>query len=349
MSDETSTLLGAGESLNKGQAVDLLLNVNAPEEASEDAQEPVAEAQEVIETEEVEATSEDEFEVEDAEELPDADEEDDDDEEYDVDVSELEEVDDEETYYTVKIDGEEKDVSADELVKSYQLEQAAQRRMQEAAEIRKNSEAEVAALAQQREQYAQALQSLQAQLNTAEEKPQEYWDNLYSEDPMEYMRQREAYRDRKEASEKVRAEQERIQQEQQQEMVQQHQAYLVKEQEKLLDALPEWKDSEVATKEKQAIIDYAQRTLGYSEDELANTSDSRAVLALRKAYLYDQLMSQKPVAQKKVKKAPKVTKAGKPTTKAQVKQNRNKQALERLSKERSKDAAVDLLIERMRS
>ena len=36
MSDEPSTLLGAGESLNKGQAVDLLLNTDAPEEASED-------------------------------------------------------------------------------------------------------------------------------------------------------------------------------------------------------------------------------------------------------------------------------------------------------------------------
>lgn len=348
MSDETSTLLGAGESLNKGQAVDLLLNVNAPEEASEDAQEPVAEAEEVMETEEVEATSEDEFEVEDAEELPEADEEDDD-EEYDVDVSELEEVDDEEAYYTVKIDGEEKDVSADELVKSYQLEQAAQKRMQEAAEIRKNSEAEVAALAQQREQYAQALQSLQAQLDSAGEQPQEYWDNLYTEDPMEYMRQREAYRDRKEATEKVKAEQERLQQEQQQELMQQHQAHLAQQQEVLLEALPEWKDPEVAQKEKGEIVSYAQRVLGFSEQEVSNIADARGVLAIRKAYLYDQLMEQKPVAQKKVKKAPKVTKSGKPATKAQVKQNRNKQALERLNQTGSKDAAVDLLLERMRS
>lgn len=350
MSDETSTLLGTGESLNKGQAVDLLLNTNAPEEASEDAQEPVAEVEEAVEADEMEATSEDEFEVEDAEELPEADEEyEDDDEEYDVDVSEIEEVEDEIEYYTVKIDGEEKSVTADELVKSYQLEQAAQKRMQEAAEIRKNSESEVAALAQQREQYAQALQSLEAQLNTGEEKPQEYWDNLYSEDPMEYMRQREAYRDRKDAMEKVKAEQQRVQQEQQQDLVKQHQENLAKEQEKLLEALPEWKDPDVAMKEKQAIISYAQRNLGFSEDELAATSDSRAVLALRKAYLYDELMAQKPVAQKKVKKAPKVTKSGKPATKAQANANRKKQALERLNKTGSKDAAVDVLLERMRS
>ena len=348
MSDETSTLLGAGESLNKGQAVDLLLNAAAPVEASDDAQEPVAETNEVLETENVDATSEDEFEYEDANELPEDDDEDDD-EEYDVDVSELEEVDDEEAYYTVKIDGEEKNVSADELVKSYQLEQAAQKRMQEAAEVRKTSEAEAAALAQQREQYAQALQSLEAQLNTAENKPQEYWDNLYSEDPMEYMRQRESYRDRKEAAEKIKAEQVRVQQEQQQELMQQHQANLAQQQERLLEALPEWKDPDVAMKEKQEIVTYAQRELGFTEQEVSNIADARGVLAIRKAYLYDQLMAQKPAAQKKVKKAPKVTKAGKPTTKAQANSNRKKQALERLSKTGSKDAAVDFLLEKMRS
>ena len=54
MSDEPSTLLGTGESLNKGQAVDLLLNTNAPEEASEDAQEPVAETEEVEQEEALE-------------------------------------------------------------------------------------------------------------------------------------------------------------------------------------------------------------------------------------------------------------------------------------------------------
>ena len=127
MSDEPSTLLGTGESLSKGQAIDLLLNTEAPEEASGDAQEPVAEVEEAVEVEETEATSEDEFEVEDAQELSEAEEDyEDDDEEYDVDVSEVEEVEDETEYYTVKIDGEEKSVTADELVKSYQLEQAAQ-------------------------------------------------------------------------------------------------------------------------------------------------------------------------------------------------------------------------------
>lgn len=347
MTDETTTLLGSGDSLTKSQAIDELLNVDAPEEASEDVLEPNAEAEAVEETEEVEATSEDEYEEDDAEELSESEYEDDD-EEYDVDASEVEEVEDESTYYTVKVDGEEKDVTADELVKSYQLEQAAQKRMQEAAEIRKNSESDAAVLAQQREQYAQALQTLQTQMESAGEQPQEYWDNLYTEDPMEYMRQREAYRDRKEASEKIKVEQARVEQEKQEELMRQHQATLSQQQEKLLEALPEWKNPEVAQKEKTEIITYAQRVLGFSEQEVSNIVDARGVLAIRKAYLYDQLMAKKPEVQKKVKKAPKVTRSGQPKSKSQIKAKRNDKALERLNKTGSKDAAVDLLLQRMR-
>ena len=349
MAGETTTLLGAGESLTKSQAIDELLNMSAPEEASDEVLEPNAEVDEVDETEETEATSEDEYDEEDAEELSESDDEDDDDEEYDVDVSEIEEVEDEDTYYTVKVDGEEKQVKADELVKSYQLEQAAQKRMQEAAEIRKNSEAEVQALAQQREQYAQALEQLSSQLASVNEPSQEYWDKLYVDDPMGYVRQREAHRDRKESLQKVQAEQVRVQQENLQQMQIARQEYLANENEKLLKALPEWNDPEVANAEKRAIITYAQRNLGFSDEEVANIADSRGVLALRKAYLYDELMSRKPEVQKKVKKAPKVTRSGQPTTKAQATANRSKQALERLNKTGSKDAAVDLLLQRMRS
>jgi hypothetical protein len=347
MADETTTLLGSGDSLTKSQAIDELLNVGAPEEASEDVLEPNAEAEEVVETQEAEAASEGEYEEDDAVELSESEDEYDD-EEYEVDVAEVQEVADETEYYTVKVDGEEKDVTADELVKSYQLEQAAQKRMQEASEVRKNSEAEMQAMMQQREQYAQALNELQANLKSATDKPQEYWDKLYTDDPIEYMRQRESARDQKDAAEQVALTQQKLEAERQKELSAQNQARLQQEQEKLLQALPEWKDPEVADREKQAIITYSQRNLGFSEAEISNMTDSRGVIAIRKAYLYDQLMENKPAAQKKVKKAPKVTRSGKPQTKSQANANRGKKALERLNKTGSKDAAVDLLLQRMR-
>lgn len=340
MSDETSTLLGSGEALDKGQAVDLLLNINAPEEASEDAQEPVTEE---AEAEEVE-TSEDNSEYDDAEEPSDYEDEDEDDAEYeDVNPDEVEEVTEE--LYTVKVDGEEKQVTAEELVKSYQLEQAAQKRMQEASQTRKQAEAEAQQLAQQREQYAQALQIIEAQLNQVQEPPKEYWDKLYESDPLEWTRQRDAYRERKDKLAKVQQEQQRVQQEHQQQMLQAHRQKLAQEQNRLLERIPEWRNEDIASREKQAIISYAQR-LGYTEQELSVASDSRAIEALRKAYLYDELMAKRPEAQKKVKKAPKVVKSGTPKTKKQAQSARDKQAFDRLRKTGSKDAAVDYLLQR---
>ena len=131
-------------------------------------------------------------------------------------------------------------------------------------------------------------------------------------------------------------------------MAQQHQAYLAEQQTQLLERIPEWRDESIAEQEKQAVISYAQR-IGYSPEELATASDSRAIEVLRKAHLYDELMSKKPEAQKKVRKAPKAVKSGTPKTKKQINANRGKQALERLNKTGSKDAAVDLILERMRS
>ena len=138
-----------------------------------------------------------------------------------------------------------------------------------------------------------------------------------------------------------------VQQEQQAQLAQQHQRYLAEQQQQLLERIPEWRNEETAAKEKQNVIMYAQR-VGYSEQELATASDSRAIEALRKAYLYDELMAKKPAAQKKVTKAPKAVKSGTPKTKKQANANRGKQALERLNKTGSKDAAVDLLLQRMR-
>ena len=217
--------------------------------------------------------------------------------------------------------------------------------MQEAAEIRKNSEAETQALAAQREQYAQALAQIQARLTAVQEPPKEYWDKLYQEDPLEWTRQRDAYRERKENVVKVQAEQNRIAQEQQQQMMQAHQERLVQEQQRMLERIPEWNDEEVATREKQAVINYAQR-IGFSPQELEAASDSRAIEALRKAYLYDELMSKKPEAAKKVKKAPKAVKAGSPKSNKERASNRNKQAFERLNKTGSKEDAVNFLLER---
>lgn len=318
-----SSIPNGTEPLSMASAIETLLNTNAPTEASEVEQEPTAEAVEAEATEveevEVEAVEEDQAETE-------ADET----EEYETEA-EAEEVE----YYTVKVDGEEMDVSADDLVKSFQLERTAQKRLSEAAEQRKSLEADRTVLEQEREKYAQGLAQLQAQLSQAGQEPtQEYWDKLYEEDPLEFVKQREAQRDREKAMQVL-----------QQEQMQLIQQRVAEEKSKLVERIPEWRDDEVATREKAGLINFAQR-VGFTSDELSQVVDSRLVDVLRRAYLYDQLQQEKPVARKKVAKAPKMVKGGKPKTSQDVASEKKRKAFDRLKKTGSKDAAVDFLLNR---
>ena len=91
-------------------------------------------------------------------------------EEAEVDeAEELEEADDgeeepQETLYTVKIDGDEYEVTLDELQSGYQRQQAFTKRSMELAEQRKAFEAQQTETQQLRDQYAQQLELLAQQI-----------------------------------------------------------------------------------------------------------------------------------------------------------------------------------------
>jgi hypothetical protein len=131
----------------------------------------------------------------------------------------------------------------------------------------------------------------------------------------------------------------------QQEQMQLIQQRVSEEKSKLVERIPEWRDEEVATREKAGLINFAQR-VGFTSDELSQVVDSRLVDVLRRAYLYDQLQQEKPVARKKVAKAPKMVKGGKPKTSQDVASEKKRKAFDRLKKTGSKDAAVDFLLNR---
>jgi hypothetical protein len=308
-------------SLSQHDAVSLLLDTQAPEEASEEVQEPSAET-------EVEATEEETVEADAAEESQ-AEAEQVETEESDEDYEELVDT------YRVKVDGDEYDVTQDELIKNYQLEQTAQKRLMKASEERKALDTEKAQTEQVRTQYEQALGLMQKQLQTSNQpKDQAYWDSLYESDPLEYVRQRDTERDNQAKMQAVQSEQLRLQQEN-----------LQREQAKLLEMIPEWKDSEVEAKEKSALVSYAKER-GWTDQELASTVDSRYIELMRKAYLFDNLQSGKPIAKKKVKAAPKMVKSGQPKSKADSASDRKRKAFENLKKTNSRDSAVQYLLTR---
>jgi hypothetical protein len=193
--------------------------------------------------------------------------------------------------FTVKVDGKEVDVTLEELQKGYSRTQDYTRKTQQIAEVRKQTEAELQEVRAEREQYAQLLGALQAQVQQAAQ-PQVDWDRLYQEDPIEWVRQREVMRENQEKAAAIQSEQQRLAQLSQQEQVQQRQALLAQEQEALVAAIPEWKDAKKAQAEKAMLVQFGQK-VGFTPDELKSVIDHRAVVMLRKAALYDQMMSKR--------------------------------------------------------
>ena len=209
--------------------------------------------------------------------------------------------------YRVKAAGEEREVTIDELIKSYQLGTDYTQKTQALAEQRKAVEAEKAAVEQAkqlRDQYAQRLELIQRVL--AEQNKPENIEALKDTDPIGYAVKMAEQMQRKEQLAAVQAEQQRLAQMRQSEQQQALQAHLAQEAQKLTQFIPEFSQPEKAEQVRADIRQYA-KSIGFSDQELANVYDSRAVLALWKAAQYDKLVSQGP---KKVSQAPPVLKSG---------------------------------------
>ncbi len=216
------------------------------------------------------------------------------DDETDTEQSELSEDTEEQEQpqvFSVKIDGTEVEVTLEELQKGYSRTLDYTRKTQQIAEVRKQTEGELQAVRAEREQYAQLLSALEAQIQQAAQ-PNIDWDRLYSEDPIEWIRQREVMRDNQDRAAAIQSEKQRLSQLSQQEQAQFMQQKLQQEQEALLAAIPDWRDAEKAKAEKTLLVEFGQK-IGFTPDELKNVVDHRAVLMLRKAALYDQMMSKR--------------------------------------------------------
>lgn len=246
--------------------------------------------------------------------------------------------------YVVKVDGEEHEVTLDELQKGYSRQQAFTKRSMELAEQRKAFEAEQSEVQQLRDAYKQQLDEWSAvNQQTFQQEPD--WAALaQTMDASELIVQKAQWDQQKAAAQQVEAERQRLAQEQQQEQQQRMQQHLVMQREQMLERIPQWRDEDVRDSERQEVIKYAQRRIGFSEEEIANASDARAIELLYKAWQWDNLQEKKPVAKKRTRNAPKMSKAGRPTTKKQAATRQRQKSLDRLSKEGSIDAAVNYLM-----
>ena len=246
--------------------------------------------------------------------------------------------------YTVKVDGQEYEVTLDELRSGYSRQQHFTKRSQELAEQRKAFEQEAAETKQYRDYYAQQLEQLSNQLQqTTPSEPD--WSALSQQyEAKELFQMKAEYDRRKEEIARVEQERERIAQQQSVEAQHQMQEHLATQKTEMLERIPAWRDEGRRNKERLDVIKYAQDVIGFSEQEIANASDARAIEMLYKAWQYDKLQKDAPAVKKKVQSAPKVAKGGQPKTKAQVQTRQRRDAMNKLTKTKSVDAAVEFLM-----
>lgn len=186
--------------------------------------------------------------------------------------------------YTIKVDGEETQVTLEELQNGYSRQRDYTRKTQELAQQRKAIEAKQQEVSQKDAIYSQLLPKMEATLKGELENEPD-WSALYEADPIAYVREKDIWNEKKQKLQAVQAESQRLQQESAMAQQQKLQQFVEYGNQQLLEQIPEWQDNEVASKEKMAIRDYGVNVLGYTPQEMDSVYDYRVLLGLRNAWL----------------------------------------------------------------
>ena len=320
---EAPQLTGDNASGSIREAQEALLGIMEPEKVK-------PEEEEAAPTEEEESTEEDQDDSleEVSEEEPEESEEDD---EGDLEESAEEQEQEEDPLFTVTANGEDIEVTYDELLKGYSRQADYTRKTQEIAQQRQQYEqaksqyeSALPELMQLKEQYVSVLNDTISNSVSNLEQFNVDWNRLKEEDQDQYLLKREEFR---QAQDQLREHQSRKQYEEQQ-LQQQYASdnnkILREETNKLVNVMPEFADDNARKEIIQNIREYA-RNNGYSEEELNTLADHRAFIMLDKAMKFDNI-SNSNVKAKKIKNKPKVVRSGK--GKSQSKEQGRKRAVQ---------------------
>ena len=293
------------------------------------------------ETEEVEDDEVEEAEVEDSDD--DADDADDDEDEYEGD--EYEASDEKEAdqsgleMYPVKVDGENFQVTLDDLTRDYSGNAKIQKQFRHNSEMLKKTEEAYNRLNQQRAQLDQYSQ--QVSQNGLVPKPIAPTRALFTDDPLGYLDADLRYKEDMglyQADQNQLAHNHKAMQEAQAET---NQANLQYQQEELKRLIPDFADAKKAKKLKDNLIKHGG-TRGFTEAELRSVVDARTMRTLHESMLYQQSLEGKSDVQAKLKRARPLMKSGVKKTGESVKSVEQK-LMSKLKKSGSINDAAALL------
>jgi hypothetical protein len=216
------------------------------------------------------------------------------------------------------------------------------RKTQELAEQRRQAETLAqTAVAKEREQYMQALNTLHQSVQqvTASELQGVDWNKLAAENPAEYVRLSNKAREANEAMQRIRFEAEKVQTQQSKEQKERLDQAVSESRVKLKEAIPTWNDDLY-----KAILKRGVETYGFKPEEVGEFYDHRVMRVMHDAHLYRAMQEGKPTAEKKVVQVPPVLKPGNVKPKVDPKAQELKQNRDRLARNGNDiDAAAALM------
>ena len=326
----------------------LLDSQEKPEEEKAKPSEEVTEDVEQEEPEEAEETDE----AEEAEEEESEDISDDESEESEEEEAEDEEV-EETALYTVRVNGEDVEVTEDELVRGYSRQSDYTKKTQELAEYRKqldngaqHLQSEIAQTQAARQEYVNALsQAIESNYGIARQFENTDWERLKVEDREEYLTKRDEYREVQDKIRDLQSKQGQAYEQQNREMQAQHQKVLQEEHAKMVQILPEWGEPETQRAIAKSIGEFAL-SRGYTQEELNQLVDHRSILVLMEAKAFADMQGKQLKARaKKVKNKPKVVRSSAKKEKADKNKDIRTKQMRRLQETGRVQAAAGLFEE----
>ena len=305
---------------------------------------------ETPETEEATPTEEEESQpIAEDESLEEETEEEEESDEAEEESEEPDEEDEEELLYAVKVDGEEHEVTLDELMKGYSRQSDYTKKTQELSEGRKAIEQlygqynhEINAVQQERQQYISALsQVIEHSVAGLDAYQNIDWETLKNEDPIDYLTKKEEQSAMQNQVAYNMQQREQVVLAQKQQQAQHREHFRLSEQHRLVEALPEWSDADTRTQLTNDMREYALNN-GFTEQDLSGLIDHRYFLTLMKAQKYDALQKSD-VKAKKVKNKPKVVRAGSPRGKKATDKKQRTVKMKRLQSTGHVDDAASIL------
>jgi len=253
----------------------------------------------------------------------------------------------EESLYAVTVNGEEQQVTLDELMSGYSRQSDYTRKTQDVAKERKQMgelqaqyTSEMHQARAERQQYLESLNQIIG--NTAsnlDKFANVDWESLKDSDPIGYVTRKEEFR---EAQEKVQAMQQEHYVANQRQLEDQNKmrtTVLREENEHLVKIVPEWSDPDKQKKLVSTIRDYATGQ-GFSEQEINSLVDHRSLVVLMKAQKYDA-MQNSDVKSKKLRNKPQVIRSGKGVTRSSSDKSKRTVQMKRLKQSgKIKDASA---------